>query len=169
MNGMRFCKYKTSALGGKEILPVVKEFNQGGKETLPGVVKKFNQGGKEILPNNKDNNKLPDNKEIIKDIVFYLNEKAGTNFRHTSENTRSHINARLNEGFTLEQFKIVIDKKCAEWLGTEFEQYLRPATLFGTKFEGYLNAPVRAKAPTKTVGANGIAIENKPSELDGIL
>ena len=108
------------------------------------------------------------NTDSIKYIVDYLNAKAGKNYRAKSKDTAKHINARLAEGFKVEDFKTVIDKKCAEWLGTEFEQYLRPATLFGTKFEGYLNAPVRANAQ-RTYGANGIAIENKPSELDGIL
>lgn len=109
------------------------------------------------------------NTDSINIIVDYLNEKAGKSYRAKSKDTAKHINARLAEGFTVDDFKTVIDKKCAEWLHTEFEQYLRPATLFGTKFEGYLNAPVRAKAQARTYGANGIAIENKPSELDGIL
>lgn len=84
-------------------------------------------------------------KEIYKNIVSYLNEKAGTKFKASTAKTRSAIHARLSEGFTLDDFKIVIDKKCAEWLGnSKMEQYLRPETLFGTKFEGYLNAKVGA-------------------------
>ena len=51
----------------------------------------------------------------------------------------------MEEGFTVEDFKTVIDKKCADWLTTDFEQYLRPSTLFGTKFESYLNAPTKQK------------------------
>lgn len=79
-------------------------------------------------------------KEIIYSVVSYLNEKAGTRYKASSEKTKSHIRARLAEKFTLEDFKTVIDKKCSEWIGTEYEKYLRPETLFGTKFEGYLNA-----------------------------
>lgn len=78
--------------------------------------------------------------ESYKTIVSYLNEKAGTNYRHTTAKTRTAIHARLAEGFTVEDFKKVIDKKCADWIGKEYEKYLRPETLFGTKFEGYLNA-----------------------------
>ena len=82
-------------------------------------------------------------KEIDKDnyiyIVDYLNSKAGTNYRSTTPKTQKHINARLSEGFTVDDFKTVIDKKCADWLGSDMERYLRPETLFGTKFEGYLN------------------------------
>lgn len=81
---------------------------------------------------NKDNNSLLD-------IVGYLNERTGKSFKATSAKTKSVINARLKEGFTVEDFRAVIDKKCDEWLGDpKMEQYLRPETLFGTKFEGYL-------------------------------
>jgi uncharacterized phage protein (TIGR02220 family) len=74
------------------------------------------------------------------EIVNYLNEKAGTRYKPTSNKTQSLIKARFNEKFTLEDFKAVIDKKCAEWLNKpNMVQYLRPETLFGTKFEGYLN------------------------------
>lgn len=45
----------------------------------------------------------------------------------------------MSEGFNVDDFKAVIDKKCADWLKTDMEKYLRPETLFGTKFEGYLN------------------------------
>ena len=78
--------------------------------------------------------------ETYKYIVSYLNEKAGTNYRHTTKKTKTAIHARLVEGFKVDAFKTVIDKKCAEWLGDAMmQQYLRPSTLFGTKFEEYLN------------------------------
>jgi len=73
------------------------------------------------------------------EIVEYLNKKGGANYRSSSKATREKIKARCNEGFTLNDFKTVIDKKVAEWKGNNMEQYLRPETLFGTKFEGYLN------------------------------
>lgn len=79
-------------------------------------------------------------KEIYNTVVSFLNEKAGTKYKATTDKTKRAINARLAEGFTVEDFKTVIGKKCAEWMGTDMEQYLRPETLFGTKFEGYLNA-----------------------------
>lgn len=72
-------------------------------------------------------------------VVDYLNEKAGTHYRAGVAKTQSLIKARANEGFTEADFRMVIDKKCADWIGTEYEQYLRPQTLFGTKFESYLN------------------------------
>ena len=81
-------------------------------------------------------------KAIYAAIIERLNEKAGTNYKPTTKETQKHINARLNEGYTLDDFKAVIDRKCSEWLGTHMAEYLRPQTLFGTKFESYLTAPV---------------------------
>ena len=93
------------------------------------------------------------NKNIIKDIVEYLNIKTKSSYRYSSENTRRTINARLNEGFTLDDFKKVIDIKCTQWLGdSKMEQYLRPETLFGTKFESYLNTKLPNQKESKTEG-----------------
>ena len=136
INGVQFNRYKAN-------LPVVKNLYEGSKETLLGGSKNSLMGGsKEYLPNNKSlNNKSLNNKNnIYISVVEYLNEKAGTSYRSKSKDTQKHINARLAEGYTVDDFKSVIDKKCAEWKGTDFEQYLRPATLFGTKFENYLNS-----------------------------
>lgn len=76
---------------------------------------------------------------IYTPVVTYLNEKAGTKYRASSAKTQKVIHARVAEGFTLEDFMAVIDKKTAEWMGTEWEKFLRPETLFGPKFESYLN------------------------------
>lgn len=79
------------------------------------------------------------------EIVNYLNERTGSSYRHTTKKTKDLIKARFNEGFTLDDFKIVIDKKTVEWLNDKnMNKYLRPETLFGTKFESYLNQQVRA-------------------------
>lgn len=103
--------------------------------------KMSNQGVKKVTPI-PDNN--PDDKTntIIASIVDYLNQKAGTRYRATTRDTKAVIQARINEGFTEEDFHIVIDKKVKQWKGTEMEQYIRPHTLFGTKFEGYLNQTI---------------------------
>lgn len=91
------------------------------------------------------------NKNIIKDIVEYLNLKTNSSYRYSSEKTRRTINARLNEGFTLDDFKKVIDIKTKQWLGDpKMEQYLRPETLFGTKFESYLNTKLPNQKEQKT-------------------
>lgn len=109
----------------------------------------------------KDKDKEID-KEIYINIVSFLNENAGTAYRSTSRKTQSLINARLNEGFTLDDFKQVILNMCAEWKNDKkMQNYLRPETLFGTKFEGYLNAKSRK------ITARQRAAE--PDDLDGIL
>lgn len=77
------------------------------------------------------------------EIVGYLNEKAGTHYKPGGAKTLRLVGLRLAEGFTVDDFKKVIDRKCADWLNdSEWSRFLRPETLFGTKFEGYLNAPV---------------------------
>jgi uncharacterized phage protein (TIGR02220 family) len=80
-------------------------------------------------------------KEIpIVEILDYLNLKTHSHYKPTTKKTKTVINARINEGFTLGDFKKVIDLKTAEWLNDpHWSKFLRPETLFGTKFESYLN------------------------------
>lgn len=76
----------------------------------------------------------------IKEIIDYLNLKAGTNYRYNTSKTKSLIETRMKEGFNVDDFKTVIDNKCADWLNDQkMSAFLRPETLFGTKFESYLN------------------------------
>jgi len=92
--------------------------------------------------------KVKNNKDIVeqdsttsipfKTIIDYLNKKADRNFKHTTASTRKFIKARFNDEFTLDDFKIVIDKKSKEWLNTDMDKFLRPETLFSNKFDGYL-------------------------------
>lgn len=99
---------------------------------------------KQLTNNQQQYKKVKEDKEskninIYLEIISYLNEKAGTTYRHQSKDTQKYINARLNEGYTVEDFRTVIDNKCSEWLEDEkMQKYLRPSTLFGTKFENYL-------------------------------
>jgi uncharacterized phage protein (TIGR02220 family) len=73
-------------------------------------------------------------------IIQYLNEKTGKSFKPDSRKSKDLIQARFKEGFTLEDFKKVMDLKSAEWQqDSRFSKFLRPETLFGTKFESYLN------------------------------
>lgn len=76
------------------------------------------------------------------EIVAALNEAAGTSYRPTSKKTRQLIHARWAEGFRLPDFEAVIGTMSAAWLhDPKMAAYLRPETLFGTKFESYLNRP----------------------------
>lgn len=74
-----------------------------------------------------------------KDVINYLNQQTGKHYKSTTKKNQTVIRARTDEGFTLDDFKQVVNNKVAEWKGTDMEKYLRPETLFGTKFEGYLN------------------------------
>lgn len=113
--------------------------------------KKSNQSCENVepIPDNKTtDNKTTDN--IIDQsaeltattamVVRYLNEVCQTHYRASTDETKKLIRARLRDGYVLQDFYTVIDKKASEWIGTDFEKFLRPKTLFGTKFENYLNA-----------------------------
>lgn len=85
----------------------------------------------------------PKEPDPTEEAIGHLNRRAGTHYRATTASTRKLIKARLREGFTVEDIKQVIDKKCADWLNNPaMVEYLRPETLFGSKFESYLNAKV---------------------------
>ena len=88
-----------------------------------------------------DNNKLL----ICKEVLDYLNEKTGKNFKSTTKAHQKFIIARLNEGYKLEDFKYVVDVMYARWKFTDYEQYLQPQTLFGNKMDNYLNQSMPRK------------------------
>ncbi len=115
---------------------------------LPKQVNEFTQTGKKKLPkqgDTKENKETIQNKDIycrkeVKIIISYLNEKTEKNFKDTTKKTQELIRARINEGFTIDDFKKVIDIKAIQWKeDPKMNLYLRPETLFGLKFEGYLN------------------------------
>ncbi|WP_223593606.1 conserved phage C-terminal domain-containing protein [Neobacillus bataviensis] len=79
-------------------------------------------------------------KAPVLEIIQYFNEKTKADYKPGTNKTQELIRARVREGFTLEDFKKVIDLKTVDWLeDPRMCKYLRPATLFGTKFESYLN------------------------------
>jgi len=80
--------------------------------------------------------------EVRREIISYLNQKftPKKNYRPDVANSKKHIDARLKEGYSLDNFKRVIDVKYSQWGNDdEMSKYLRPETLFGTKFDSYLN------------------------------
>lgn len=105
--------------------------------------------GKGIVEKKRDIATLRENiacyDQDCKAVIDYLNFKLGTNYRSSSKDIRKNIYARFKEGHTLEDFYKVIDVKCAEWNcepkkgEKDMRPYLRPSTLFGKKFEEYLN------------------------------
>ena len=121
--------------------------SEGQNEDNVRQEKEIREKSKEIRYKDKDKDKdiyIMSSDIPYQDIVSFLNQLAGTNYRASSRKTRDLIKARFNEGYTLEDFKVVIEKKVREWINdNKFKAYLRPETLFGTKFEGYLNQPVK--------------------------
>jgi len=93
-----------------------------------------------INPQSKLKESKVDILSSVKEIISFLNEKSGKNFNHKTKATIAHIKARFAEGWTLEEFKKVITIKCEKWMpDPKMNDYIRPETLFGTKFESYLN------------------------------
>lgn len=82
-------------------------------------------------------------KQLTDGVVSFLNDKSERNYRTNNPKTESLVRARLKEGFREIDFLQVIEKKCKDWLNTDMEKYLRPETLFGTKFENYVNERIR--------------------------
>lgn len=79
-------------------------------------------------------------------VVDYLNGKTQSAYRTGSKKTKNLIRARWQEGFTLDDFKKVMDLKAEEWLHDPYwRKFLRPETLFGTRFESYLNQKPRGR------------------------
>lgn len=70
-------------------------------------------------------------------VMSVFNSITGKDCKLT-KSRESQINARLKDGYTLEDFEKVIASKKTEWVNTEWEKYINPETLFGTKFTKYL-------------------------------
>lgn len=103
-----------------------------------------------------ENTKTENNNNILlicKEVISYLNLKAKKNFKVDTASHHKFIKARLKEGYTLEDFKKVVDIMVVKWKGTDYEQYLQPQTLFGNKMDNYLNQPMpkRSTILTSTV------------------
>ena len=98
---------------------------------------------------------VDDTSSQIHQIVDYLNEKTGCSYKASTDDTQKKIKARLKEGFAVEDFEKVIDSKVADWGNNlEMQKYLRPSTLFGTKFESYLQHAKRAENSSQELGYN---------------
>ena len=133
-------------VGSTMILPPVHERSEGRVTSDPDnrtINRASNRTEDDILSGKPDH-------APYQEILDYLNGKIGTSYRASSKATQRLIKARSNEGFEVEDFKRVIDNKVASWgKDPKMSQYLRPNTLFGTKFEAYLNEQAVIDQPTK--------------------
>ena len=86
-------------------------------------------------------------KNICSEVIAYLNQVLGSHYTTKNKTNVSNINARISEGHTFDDFKVVIDKKYAQWHNDpKMSAYLRPETLFCSKhFESYLNEIVEVR------------------------
>ena len=84
---------------------------------------------------------------LSRSLLSYLNAKAGSSWRIDDAVGVRLISDLAHKGYSEEQMKEVIDRKCDEWLGDpKMEHYLRPSTLFKPdNFVKYLNAPDSAR------------------------
>ena len=148
-NKVKRCKYFINIEVVEKVHRGSGKMSQGWCKNSTEVVEKCPEGSGETPPNNTIYN--TNNNTIYNDIVEYLNLKAKTNFRYQGRKTHELIKARLNEGFTLEDFKKVIDIKVDEWgHDKKMCNYLCPETLFSNKFEGYLNQKTMKKTERLT-------------------
>lgn len=110
--------------------------------SLIDIEKKEIIESKEIKEKEKENKETKEQKEknVVFSVIGYLNDKCNTRYRVNNTRTQAYIKARLSEGYTVEDFKTVIDTKYKEWYGTDMAKYLTPETLFRpSNFEKYLN------------------------------
>ena len=115
------------------------------KETCQGEIERKNKTNNLELITYKSKDKViinnDNNMDVAEEIIKYFNFKTGANFRLTNE-YRKLINNLLKK-YTPDDLRIVIDKKCAEWLNNpKMCSFLKPHILFGEKFERYLNEDV---------------------------
>lgn len=113
----------------------VQKVHVGSVENTLSEVQKVHTIKTDNTKTENNNNKLL----ICKEVISYLNLKANKNFKVETTSHHKFIKARLKEGYMLEDFKKVVDVMSARWIGTEYEQYLQPQTLFGNKMDNYLN------------------------------
>ncbi|WP_252265537.1 conserved phage C-terminal domain-containing protein [Limosilactobacillus fermentum] len=158
---------RNNVYDGKQI--VRREISLGSENGFTGVVTSASRGYRSSLHGGSEAD-FTDNRTInrasnraeenilsgkpdhapYQEILDYLNSKVGTSYRASSKATQRLIKARSNEGFEVDDFKRVIDNKVASWgKDPKMSQYLRPNTLFGTKFEAYLNEQAVIDQPTK--------------------
>lgn len=111
-----------------------------------------------------------ESKEYIVEIVNYLNVTCEKNYRSSTKKTQTLIKARLAEGYTIADLKKVIDIKKSHWFkDPQMDEYLRPETLFGTKFESYLNSKPKVKQGSEMTAEERLKhFEQEAAEQDDL-
>ena len=114
------------------------------RETMKFVkddAKESNEPAKKTEKHKEGNQVKAKKSKEVTEVIDYLNEKTGARYKPSSQANRNLVLARMNEGYTVQDLKTVIDNQVSAWRGTEWEKYLRPSTLFrASKIENYLNS-----------------------------
>ena len=145
-----------TSIGGKKLPSTGEESSPvRGEESSPHTIEVDNLVDTiDIVPQNDSGS------GSIAAIIDYLNERVGTHYTYRNKSINGLINARLSEGFTIDDFKTVVDNKVAEWTGTEWAKFLRPKTLFSpSHFEEYLNQVSRPASYLDSVDWSAYELE----------
>jgi uncharacterized phage protein (TIGR02220 family) len=119
-------------------------FAKQKKQTIANVAVNVNDNVNDNV-NVNDIKKKASPSDAVITILEDLNKrtKSKKGFSPLAQCNQNLIKARMSEGFTVENFISVNEKKVKQWLhDPEMSKYLRPATLYGNKFDGYLNEVV---------------------------
>ena len=135
----------------EELLQVETIAEDGFYEESAAVSKvKYSKVKERYIPEKKKRSRATASQLVI-DVISHLNKTANTAYKPNTQATIELINAREKEGYTLDDFIMVINAKCSEWLyDDQHNKYLRPETLFGNKFEGYVNTARLGKHLTQS-------------------
>jgi uncharacterized phage protein (TIGR02220 family) len=141
----KFVKDDSNNYFNKRLEEEIEKRKKHSEKQRENALKRWNKPNKRKKKCDGNANAMPlENENInineIENIINYLNNKTNRTYNYKAKKNIDVIKARLNEGYTVEQFYQVIDNKVADWLNdNEFNEYLRPETLFSNKFDGYLN------------------------------
>ncbi len=139
-NGFLFNQRLKDVVEKRKLFTESRRQNRAKRTTVGSHVNNTSKTSVSHMENENENkDKTKDGNENVKIIIEHLNNQTGQSYKTTTRKTIDCIKARHLEGFTVQDFIKVIDKKVKEWINDpEKCIYLRPETLFGSKFEGYL-------------------------------
>jgi uncharacterized phage protein (TIGR02220 family) len=134
VNGYELTKNRSNLILTK-VKPMTNQIKEVVLESTEQTIKQ------KTKPKDRNENTNYDS-DVYEEIIQFLNQATGKNYKSKSVINKKFITQRLNDGFSIDDFKQVISVKSQNWLGTRMEQFLRPETLFSNKFESYLNENV---------------------------
>lgn len=149
-------RYENGKKGGRPKKP-----NQNQNETKPKP--NHNQSITKTKPNVNVNVNVNDNVNVNESgfdsepsetspsvIIKYLNFKTGADYDPDGPENVELVLDLLENGYNMNDLMKVVNKKCSEWMNDPvMRSFLRPSTLFGSKFAEYLAQPESLQAETE--------------------